>query len=212
MFIADIDHSFLFQDQTVRNAVFSKDTWQQLQQGLVPVPQELINAYLAEQIKTNDKVTACEITIKPNNIIEIHAITSEYGKIYIKAQIESMIHNKDQSILTFQVLERRLEDRPLLNLFFGWMTLSFFSKFIGDTPFGEGILVDIGEHGKVTVDFHEFLYHSSAGNIGLYKYKLLDIIEIKAIKTQDKYLDLVTNINLSNDLQNLISTYLSLHE
>src|SRR5574344_328909 len=68
--------------------IWDKQSLEKLIEGKFAVPDETINAAIAEQIKDDPRVKSLSITSKKNGRLEIHADIKKYGGVELSGTID----------------------------------------------------------------------------------------------------------------------------
>lgn len=191
-----------------------KDTWNlqtfsQLQEGKVAVPDEAINDTLAKAIADSELVKELKIESMANQQLKITAATAKSGKIEMLCQVEKFEHDKDNSVVTLKVVSKNLPERPLLSWIFSRISLSLAAKLLGDVNPGQGLKMAINGN-EITVDFHQALYRSAAGGLELFGYRPLDYLAVYGATPNEGYVEFRTNMSLPENIKEIMRHSLQL--
>ena len=182
---------------------WSHQTFQEIMQGQVTVPDEVLNNAIAECISDKDAINSLEVHSKENGRLEIKADTKKIGRIELSGNIEEFVHNKDKSSVTYSVRERALKDHGLASWFFSRISLSMAQKLFGKLDFGDNLPVSVkGNH--VTVDFSEAIKNSQLGTTKLEGYSISDMVEVQEAVPHDGYITLKTKLNIPDEIKTMV--------
>lgn len=185
---------------------WSHETLQEMMDGKVSVPDDMINDAIAERLQAMDPETApitdFKLTSKKNGRLEIYAKTKKAGRVEFSGTIEEFVHNKDDSHVTYRVKERALKDHGLASWFFSRISLSMAQKLFGKIDLGEDLPTTI-KGNYITLDCKNILEQSELAATEVKGYRLLDMIEIKSAVPCDGYIMFETSLNIPQELQYL---------
>ena len=119
------------------------ETLQEIMQGQVSVPDEVINQAIAENLGQDGPVQSVKLKSKANGRLEILAKTKKAGRVEFSGTIEDFVHNSQESHVTYKVKERALKDHGLASWFFSRMSLSMAQKLFGKVDLGESLPTNI---------------------------------------------------------------------
>ncbi|MDD6849376.1 MAG: hypothetical protein PUD54_02645, partial [Veillonellaceae bacterium] len=85
------------------------ETLQEIMQGQVSVPDEVINQAIAENLGQDGPVQSVKLKSKANGRLEILAKTKKAGRIEFSGTIVDFVHNSQESQVTYKVKERALK-------------------------------------------------------------------------------------------------------
>ena len=184
-----------------------KETWDlqtfsELQEGKVAVPDEVINDTLAKAIDDSERVKELKIESLENHQLKITAVTAKSGKIEMLCQVEKFEHDKDHSVVKLKALSKKLPERPMMSWIFSRISLSLATKLVGH--------IDPGKGNEITVDFHQALYQSAAGSVELFGYRPLDYLTVYSATPNKGYVEFQTNMALPDNIKEIIQNSLQL--
>lgn len=192
----------------VLQQTWDAQTFSDLQQGKVAVPDDVINNYLAQAIAGSEKVSEIKITSLNGNQFKIHAQTASVGKVEMLCSLQGLQHDKNHSILTIQLLSKKLPDKPIMSFLFSHVSMAMVVKVVGPIDVGKGIHVEY-EGNKVNIDFHQALYESELGKFDLYGYNLLDAVNITNATTKQGGVTIETGLDLPEQVSGMVTRVLA---
>lgn len=189
-----------------------KETWDlqtfaNLQEGRVAVPDDAVNAYLAEALKEQTEVSELSIRSHADQTIAIHAKTASIGRIELICQLEQFEHNASQTQLRLRVKDKKLPDHPVLSWMFARVSLALATKLTGPIEPGHGVKVTV-KGNQVSVDLREALLSSSFGRINVFGWQPVNALEIKSALPCDGYLLLNTSLEIPENISKLVTAFL----
>jgi len=189
-----------------------KETWDlqtftNLEQGKVAVPDDVINQSLKAMLEGNDQVKELSITSLDDKKIKITALTKTAGHIIFICRVEQFEHNKDYSVMKLKILDKKLPDKPIVSWIFSKVSLAMVTKLVGNVNPGQGLTVKITGN-EVAIDFHQALYNSSIGGVDILGYKPLDAMIITEAVPQKGFVDFTTSIDMPDNVKNMIKNVL----
>lgn len=182
-------------------------TFSDLKQGKVAVPDDVINNYLAQAIQGNDKVSELKVTSLENNKFRFTAQTSSMGRVEMLCLLQELQHDKNHSVLTIKLLSKKLPDKPLMSFLFSHVSMAMVVKIVGPVDVAQG--VNLSYRGNVVhIDFHQALYDSAFGKAELYGYNILDAIAINGAATKEGAVTINTDLDLPENVKGMIARVL----
>lgn len=190
-------------------SVWDKQSLEKIIEGKFAVPDDTINAIIANQIKGDDKLKSLSITSKENGRLEIHADTKKQGRIELSGTIDAFVHNGDTSYMTYTVKNKDLKDHGGVT---GWMfshlSLSLLEKLVGPIQLGDSLPSTI-KGNSVTVDYNQVLKQAPLAQTSLYGYNLLDALRIDGAVPHDGYIEFQTSLNIPDNVKTLLLALLA---
>ena len=111
---------------------WSHQSLMDIMNGSISVPDSVINDALEHRLSNGDyNVKTMTVASHENGKIDIKADTKKLGRIEVSGTIEEMVHNMDDSHVTFKVKERALKDHGLASWFISRMSLSMVQNIFG---------------------------------------------------------------------------------
>lgn len=187
--------------------IWDVQTFSDLKAGKVAIPDEVMNDYLAQAIQGSDKVSEIKITSLEDNKFKFTAQTASMGKVEMLCLLKGLEHDKNHSVLTIQLLSKKLPDKPLMSFLFSHISMAMVVKIVGPINVGQGI--SLNYHGNtVFVDFHQALYDSALGKVNLYGYNILDAVIINGASTKPGNVIVDTSLDLPENVSDMITRVL----
>ena len=195
-------------DAAILKKTWDKQSLENIIQGKFDVPDDAINAVLAQETTDNDQVKSLRITSRANGRLDIHADTQEYGGIDLSGTIDAFVHNGDTSYMTYTVKDKDLENHGGIT---GWMfshlSVSMLQKLVGHIDFGDDVTTKI--HGNtVTVDCSQALNQSELAQVSVGGYSLLDALHIDGAVPHDGYVEFQTSLNVPDGIKDTLLSIL----
>ncbi|MEG6585344.1 hypothetical protein [Dendrosporobacter sp. 1207_IL3150] len=189
-----------------------QETWdyqtvENLEKGLVVVPDHIINKSLTEAIGQHDQIKELTINSIGEGKLKITAITKDAGRVVLTCKIVQFQHTKHNSIMQLKVLDKKLPDKPMLSWIFSKVSLAMAAKFVGNIDMAAGITVDI-KGNAATVNFHQALYNSRFGSAELFGYKPLDAIVINDALPQSGCIEFHTGLDMPENVKAMVRNLL----
>ncbi|MPM50788.1 hypothetical protein SDC9_97531 [bioreactor metagenome] len=183
-------------------------TFENIEQGRVAVPDHVINEYLAEAVQGSDQVKELKITSLEDNKLRITALTPKAGHVVLVCKIEQFEHNKNHSVIKLKALDKKLPDKPLASWIFSKVSLAMVTKITGTINPGDGMAITI--HGnQATLDFHQALANSKLGQAEAFGYKPIDYLVIHEAVPQNGYVVFKTNLDLPENVRAMVKNALN---
>ena len=172
--------------------------------GSIAVPDSVINDALTERLTGEDRnITSVAIASHENGRIEIKATTKSIGRIELSGYIEEMVHNQNNTYITYRVKERALKDHGLGSWFFSRLSLSMVQNLFGKIVLSDDLPTKI-DGNRVTVDFIQTLEKSDLAATQLHGHRLLDMFSIESATPHEGYITFKTKVDLPDDIKQMI--------
>lgn len=188
--------------QVVRET-WDTQTFEQLRDGRVSVPDDVVNESIAKGIENNTGIQALNITSVGDGKLKLSAETKKFGRIVLLCRIDQFVHNKDTSTLKFKVLEKDLPDNGTMSWIFSRISLSMAEKLVGKVDLGSTIKTKISGN-TVTVDFQQAVKESAAGQTSFFGYALSDVIVVEEAVPKDGYIEFKTSLDVPDTVKNML--------
>ncbi|MDD4601382.1 hypothetical protein SDC9_14776 [bioreactor metagenome] len=183
-------------------------TFENLEQGRVAVPDYVINEYLASSIDGSEQVKELKITSLEDNKLRITALTSKAGHVVLVCKVEQFEHDKNHSVIKFKALDKKLPDKPLLSWIFSKVSLAMVTKITGSINPGDGMTLFIRGN-EATLDFHQALSSSKIGQAKAFGYKPIDYLVISEAIPENGYVIFKTSLDLPDNVRNMVKNALN---
>lgn len=195
--------------QQIISQTWDAQTLQQLKDGVVAVPQPLINEYLKSVLTDSDKIKSAQISIHPDNKLEANVDTVASGKVILSGTILQLVQNKDKSLMKVHIDKKELAGSPVTSWIFSRMSIGMLTKLFGnplnDNDYG---IVTSADGNTLSVDFKDFIAKSQLNNAQFMGNKLIDAVNIDSVSTDEGVLYLHTSFNVSNMALNALTSIL----
>ena len=182
-------------------------TFENIQSGKIAVPDDAVNAYLADALKEQTEVSELSISCRADQTLAIHARTKAIGRIEMLCTLEQFAHDAGQTSIRLQVRDKKLPDHPVLSWVFARVSLALATKLTGPLDPGQGVKVSINGN-SITVDLREALLNSSFGRINIFSWQPVNTLEIKSALPCDGYLLLTTGLEIPENIRKLVAAFL----
>jgi len=192
---------------TIIQETWDHETLAGLEQGKVAVPDAVINQSLTAALGDDTRVKELQISSLGDGKIKIAAVVPQAGHIVLVCKLEQFQHDKQRSVMTMKILNKKLPDKPMLSWIFSKVSLAMAAKFVGKVDFGPDLLVDI-KGNTVTIDFHQALYNSRFGSAELFGFKLLDALVITQAVPQQGYVEFDTALDMPDSIKSMLQNIL----
>ncbi|MBB5335028.1 hypothetical protein [Pectinatus brassicae] len=191
-----------------------EDTWNaqtmnQLEDGVVAVPQTAIDNYLQSVLAEYPEFKQVKLNIHADNKIEADIDTAASGKIKVEGTITAFKQNKDMSSMTVHIDKKELLNRPVTSWLFSRMSIGMLMKLFGN-PLSDnqyGVAVEAKDNNLI-INFKPFIDKSSLKQVEIMGNSLVDAVNIDDITSAEGVLYLHTSINGGNMLINTIKNIL----
>lgn len=189
-----------------------KETWdlqtfENLQQGKIAVPDDAINQFLADSLKEQTEVSELTVTSRADQTLLIHARTKAIGRIDMVCKVELFEHNRDHSLIRLRVTDKKLPDHPVLSWMFARVSLALATKVTGPLNPGHGVSVTITGN-QVSIDVRQALLQSQFGQINVFGWQPIHALSIQSATPAAGYLLLTTDLAIPENIKKLISACL----
>ncbi len=189
-----------------------KDTWNMqtlagLREGKLVVADEIINESLARSVEKNPNISEMKITSLDDKKVKIEGKTKSLGRVELTCRIDRFEHNKENSVVQFTVLKKKLPDKQFLSFFVSQFSLSMMENFVGKLDLGDDIPLKINGN-TVTVDLKKVLAESHFGKTELYGYKLIDTIKIEEAVPQKGGIAFKASLDVPDSVGNSLENIL----
>lgn len=193
---------------TTMQETWDLQTFENLEQGKVAVPDHVINEYLASTIDGSEQVREIKIASLEDNKLRITATTAKAGRVVLVCKVEQFEHDKDHSVIKLRALDKKLPDKPLLSWIFSRVSLAMVTKITGSINPGDGLALTI--HGnEATINFHQALSSSKMGQAEVFGYKPMDYLVIHESIPQNGYVIFKTNLDLPENVRSMVKNALN---
>jgi len=170
--------------------------------GSISVPDSVINDALEHRLSNGDyNVKTMTVASHENGKIDIKADTKKLGRIEVSGTIEEMVHNMDDSHVTFKVKERALKDHGLASWFISRMSLSMVQNIFGKIEV-EDIPTTI-KGNQVTVDLKPVLENTELATTELRGHRLLDLFRVESATPHEGYITVKTKVDVPDDVKEM---------
>lgn len=183
-------------------------TFSNLEQGRVAVPDDVINKSLAAMMEEGGPVREMTVTSLPDNKIKITAQTQSTGRVVLVCKIEQFEHDKDHSLIKLKALDKKLPDKPIMSWIFARVSLAMAAKITGGINPGHGLNLNLRGN-EATIDFHQALYQSRFGMAQLFGYRLVDFVSVAQAVPHDGYVEFETTLNLPDQIKTMVKNVLN---
>ncbi len=171
--------------ETVKGAI-NAQTWQELANGVVTIPEAAINEYAAAHLAAYPGLRAAQIAIHDGNRLTIDLVTPQWGRLRINGVITRFIQNREESTISIRVTKRKLLDKPVTSWFLAQLSLSMLTKLFGNPlPDGQHPFTTQISGNTLTIDFKAFIEQSALNNLSIGTLSALDLITIEALTTTE---------------------------
>ena len=162
----------------------------------------VINDALEHRLSNGDyNVKTMTVASHENGKIDIKADTKKLGRIEVSGTIEEMVHNMDDSHVTFKVKERALKDHGLASWFISRMSLSMVQNIFGKIEV-EDIPTTI-KGNQVTVDLKPVLENTELATTELRGHRLLDLFRVESATPHEGYITVKTKVDVPDDVKEM---------
>lgn len=190
-----------------------RETWDlqtfgDLEQGRVAVPDEVINKSLAAMLEEDGPVSEMTVASLPDNKIKITALTKSTGRIVLVCRVEQFEHDKEHSVIKLRALDKKLPDKPIVSWIFARVSLAMAAKITGGINPGHGLILNLSGN-EATVDFHQALYESRFGMLQLFGYRLMDFVSVTRAVPYNGYVEFETGLDLPENIKTMLHNALS---
>ena len=181
---------------------WSHQSLMDIMNGSISVPDSVINDALEHRLSNGDyNVKAMTVASHENGKIDIKADTKKLGRIEVSGTIEEMVHNMDDSHVTFKVKERALKDHGLASWFISRMSLSMVQNIFGKIEV-EDIPTTI-KGNQVTVDLKPVLENTELATTELRGHRLLDLFRVESATPHEGYITVKTKVDVPDDVKEM---------
>ncbi len=188
-------------------SIWDLQTFENLQNGKIAVPDDAINAYLADALKEQTEVSELSISCRADQTLAINARTKSVGRIELICKLEQFEHNSQHTMIRLHVSDKKLPDQPVLSWMFARVSLAMATKLTGPIDAGQGVNVSISGN-SITVDLREALLNSSFGRSNVFGWQPINALEIKSALPCDGYLLLTTGLDIPENIRKLVAAFL----
>ena len=182
---------------------WTKESLLDILSGKISIPDDVINASIAEQIDETSKVKSLTVSSQANGKLKINADTKAMGRLELTGTIDEFVHRGDTSYVKFTVKERELPDHQVMSWIFSRISLSMAQKIVGKIDLADDLKTDIS-HNTITVDYQDLLLKSEIGQVSFQGYNLLDALVIEKAEPKDGYIEFTTGLNLPEPVKAML--------
>ena len=187
----------------VVKGTWSKETLQEICEGKVFVPDEVMNKALAEGLEKNSAssqgISSLKLHSHANGKLDIEAVTKK-GPLKLSGKIKEFVHQGDKSYMVYQVQQKRMPGHGLMSWIFSRVSLSMMQRMVGKVESPENLPLSI-KHNDVKVDCSELLAASKFGQTSFHGHRLLDMIEIKGATPKENGIVFQTELHVPEDVK-----------
>ncbi|EAX48828.1 hypothetical protein TcarDRAFT_2517 [Thermosinus carboxydivorans Nor1] len=184
-------------------------TLDQLRQGVVAVPEEVVNEYLAGALANFPGITEARVTILPDNKLRLAFTARQTGRVVVEGRIMKFVQNQDESQMVVAVGKRSLRDRPVASWLFSHLSLGALVKLFGNPLTGAGdYFVARFDGNLLVVDFRPYIDQSPLRTVTFAGRSLVDLIAVDAVTTGSGVLYLHVSYHGPGELLALLRQFL----
>jgi hypothetical protein len=173
--------------------LFQAQTLENMQAGIYVIPEEVLNAYFAENIASNPKVKDSTINIHKDNKFTLTTTVEKTGTIRLNCTIKQFHFDKDNALLRLHIDKKELIGHSITSWFFNQMSLGFITDLYGN-PLKQAN-IDSKVNGN-TIDLNLKPFAASLFTTGIGQ-AFGDQLVITNVTTDDKAIYLHTNLAIS---------------
>ena len=182
---------------------WNKESLLDILSGHISVPDEVINAAIAENLTGSDQVKSLTIASQADGRLKIEAATAKVGRLELMGTVDAFVHDKEQSYVSYTVRERELPDHAMMSWIFSRISLSMAQRMVGKIDLGENLPTSI-DHNTVKIDFSELLKQSALGQTSFMGYNLLDALVIEKAEPHDGYVEFTTGLAIPKPVEKML--------
>lgn len=182
---------------------WNTQTFDELKEGKVTVPDDVINGSLARYSNENSHIYNIKVTSLGENKLRVEAETKKFGSVNMVCRIDQLEHNRDISLLKMTVLEKDLPHHEVLSWIVSRVSLSMVEKMVGKIELGETIKTKI-VHDTIAIDFHEALAQTDFGRSSLLGYRISDALVIENAVPKEGYIEFKTSLAAPDTLKSML--------
>lgn len=192
--------------ELIRNT-WDAQTLEGLLRGKVTITEEVLNSYLAYQLKGTAGADSLQVFF-PDGHVEIRSATKEWGKVVLTGNLRDLRHNPDESIMIFEVMDKKLPDKKLISWLASWVSLGFLARIFGPLAFGDGIQVQV-EGNRVTAEFRDRLNKAIPHSAQIFGKPMLDAIIIQQAAVRNRAIDLSCGLEVDEGVRSILEMLLA---
>jgi len=180
--------------QRVLSQTWDAQTLTGLANGVIAVPEETINDYLATILPDYPSIREAHVTIQPGNQIILNLDTRESGRLLLKGTIIRFVQNSEESSVSIVVGQRKLLTKPVASWFFAHMSLGMLTKLFGNPLHAaEDSFTSRIDGNVVTINFRPYIDHSPLRTISFYGASPADFFSVDSVNTEEGLIQLHTS-------------------
>lgn len=185
----------------VLQGTWSKETLQEIVDGKVYVPDEIINEALAKRLaeEPGQPLKMLKLTSHENGRLDIEAET-EKERPKLSGKIKEFVHNTDKSYMLYHISSKRLPGHGLMSWLFSQLSLSMVQGMVGDIRISESLPLKI-DGNDVLIDCKQVLEASKFGQTAYRGHRLLDMLEIKSAEPREGGIVFETELHVPDDVK-----------
>lgn len=182
---------------------WDKESLLEISQGKLFVPDDVLNAAIAQRIPANGRVKDLKIVSHANGRMDIVADTASVGKLELSGEIKEFVHEGDRSYVVYQVRERNIPSHGLMSWVFSRISLSMAERLVGKLEVSDDLPVTI-RHNTIQIDYSKVLAASDFGQAEFQGYRLVDLLEVKGAVPKDGGIEFQTSLNIPDSVKNAL--------
>ena len=182
---------------------WNRESLQEISQGKLFVPDEVVNEAIAQRIPANGRVTALKVVSHANGRMDIVTDTTSVGKIELSGEIKEFVHSGDKSYAVYQVRERNIPSHGLMSWVFSRISLSMAERLVGKIEISDDLPVNIHRN-TINIDYSKVLAASDFGKAEFQGYRLLDLIEVEGAVPKEGGIEFQTKLNVPDSVKNVL--------
>lgn len=187
---------------SVVQKTWDAQTLESLREGRISVPDEAVNAALANALVGNEGISELKVTSVGDGKLKIAAQTKALGRVSLTCRIDEFRHDSKASTVQLTVLKKSLPDQKLLSLMFSHLSLAMLEKMVGSVDLGEALPAEV-KGNTVTLDLKNILAASEFGQAEVYGHRLLDALVIEQANVQKGQIEFKTRLNVPESIREM---------
>jgi hypothetical protein len=196
--------------KSIITETWDAQSFEQLENGVVAVPAQAINDYLVTVLPDYPDVKSVNVTIHPNNSVDLDINTQKTGRVFLQGTITRFVQNKDESTVSIMLTKHKLLDRPVASWFFSHMSLGMMTKLFGNPLKGnEANFTSKFDGNQLTINFKPYIDKSPMSTANVMDMPLTSLINIDSLTTDEGVVYLHTSLQGSQSIYSLIHRILN---
>lgn len=181
--------AFGFMDDSTQEIIhetWSAQTFSELKNGVISIPEEAINDYLTTILPDHPEIRSVQVAVHPDNRLNLAINTKQTGRMKLDGRITRFVQNNEESTAQIVIGERKMLDKPITSLFFAHISLGMLTKLFGNPLNNDQEQFTTRIDGNtLSVNFKPYVDQSPLKTVSLYGMTPAELFSVDSITTDE---------------------------